>query len=157
MHYLSYFVVAVAVIGGAYFIIQGDIAESLGMFFKWVKPKFKAFGAKIWPHIRAIRHIRRLVNVPFHLYLHRQTRRMPFCLGQVWVGVLGPMRLIGKTETGDWIADLGKGVTGVGPTHYIRGLVEEHAMYLYEWDQSIDYIPTIGTLNGMRTITLKRQ
>lgn len=129
MHVIVPVLVLVAATVLAYFIIvKGEMQDSLVDFKNWV-----------WPRLRALRHIRRLVNVPFHLYLHRRTRNMPFCLGQVWLGAGKSMRLVGKAENGDWISDLGNCVTGLDSSQSLRNRIHDDIMYLYEWDQSIDY------------------
>jgi hypothetical protein len=150
MHVIMHFIIPILVLVIAcslsyYIIINGDIKGSLVDFGKWA-----------WPKLRALRHTRRLVNVPFHVHLHRRTREMPFCLGQVWNGIGKSVRLIGKAENGDWILDLGDDITGLESSQNLRNRIYDDILYLYEWDQSIDYIPTIGNMNGLKTVVLKR-
>lgn len=136
--------VLVMLIAAAVFI-QGDIAVSLSQFAEWV-----------WPKIRWVRHIRKLINVPFHVYLHKRTRNMPFCLGQVWVGVGTSIRVIGKAQNGDWVLQLSKDIQGIMSPLHFREKIYDEALYLYEWDQSIDYLPTIDSIHGLPVIILKR-
>jgi hypothetical protein len=131
------------------FLIQGDIAVSLSQFGGWMKPKLR----KTW---LVLRNIRRLVNVPFHMYLHRQTRMMPLCLGQVWAGANRTVRIIGKASNGDWVLELSKDIQAIESTFHLRNRIHDEVLYLYEWDKSISYVPTITSINGLQAVVLKR-
>ena len=135
-------------VGSAVFILQGDVLTSVSQFCSWTNVKEK---------LRSLRHVRRLVNVPFHVYLHRKTCRTVFCLGQVWVGVNNTMKIMGKTQDGDWIAQLPDNVTLIADPGEIRQRIYDHAMYLYEWDETLtNHVPTVGMMNGIRSIVLKQ-
>lgn len=152
MHYgviLSWAFFAIIVLVTAVFVIQGEIAVSLSQFWSWLKPR-------AWAKLRSLRHLRRLVNVPFHIYLHRRTRNMPFALGQVWAGVGKTVRVIGKASNGDWVLELTEHIQGVESSAHFRERVWGDILYLYEWDQSINYIPTIDSICGMKAVVLKR-
>lgn len=143
---LSWMSFIAVMLGAGVFVIQGDIAVSLSQFWSWIKPK-----------LRSLRHIRRLVNVPFHIYLHRRTRLRPFALGQVWAGVGSrTVRIIGKATNGDWVLELSPSIQAIESSHHLRERVWEDVLYLYEWDQSINYIPTIDSICGMQSVILKR-
>lgn len=150
MHYgiiLSWLVFVLIMVFAAAMVVQGDIAVSLSQLWGWT-----------WPKIRPIRHIRRLVNLPFHIQHHRRTRNMSVALGQVWCGAsfTKTVRVIGKASNGDWVLQLTDSIQAIeSPTHF-RDRIFVDALYLYEWDQSINYIPTVDSIYGLKVVILKR-
>lgn len=153
----QYLFVAAMLLLAVVFVVQGDIAQSLSQFAGWLKVRVGPFTSRAWKKLRTLRHIRRLVNVPFHLYLHRRTRLMPFCLGQVWNGAgFHCIRIIGRATNGDFVVQLDESIEVLESSAKLRARVENEALYLYEWDQSIDYTPLITAFDGVQAVVLKR-